>query len=130
MSRDLLTETIEATKDTSIVQVEGTSSMSYPPSYSSGSCPEAAGDITINQSIIDLGVDSASIKEESFTGETGLTLTLSETPIAAYDVEVFVNGVKQAETTDFSVSGKVVTLVTALIAADVTVVRYAYEVTS
>jgi hypothetical protein len=129
MGRDLLTETIEAVADYDYTtEEEDDSSMSYPPSYSAGSCPEPAGDITINQSIVDLGVGSGAISEQQFTGVTGTSLTLSHTPIATFDIELFRNGVKQAETADFTVSGTTVTLGSALTVDDLVIVRYAYEV--
>ena len=103
--------------------------MSYPPNYSAGSCPESAGDITVNQTVIDLGADQGAMKTDRFTGITGNALTLSFTPLDSYDVELSINGIDQAPLTDFTYVGTALTIVgDALVATDVVLVRYAYEV--
>ena len=104
--------------------------MAYPPNYSAGSCPESAGDITVNQTVIDLGADKGAMKTDRFTGITGNALTLSFPPLDSYDVELSINGVDQAPLTDFTYVGTALTLIgDALVAEDVVLVRYAYEVT-
>jgi len=102
----------------------------YPPNYSAGSCPESAGDITVNQTVIDLGADKGAMKTDRFTDVAGNALVLSFTPLDSYDIEISINGLDQAPTKDFTYVGTALTLIgDALIASDVVLVRYAYEVT-
>ena len=128
MGRDLLTETIAATADYDVVNVEGADAMSYPPSYSAGSCPEAVGEITVNETIIEIGGTAGRMKVDVFTGLTGLVATLTYEPITAYPCECTINGVTQAYGTDFTISGDVATHLVAFNAEDKVVYRYAYEV--
>jgi hypothetical protein len=127
MSRDLLEETIIAT-DKGMINEGDT--MSYPPNYTAGSCPEQVGDITINQTVIDLGADKGRIKTDRFEGMTGNVVDpLSFDPLDSYPVEVSINGIDQAPITDYTIAGRVITLVgDSLVPDDVVMVRYAYEV--
>ena len=102
----------------------------YPPNYSANSCPSGVSEITVNQTVVDLGADKGAMKTDRFTGITGNALTLSFTPLDSYDVELSLNGVDQAPLTDFTYVGTALTIVgDALVATDVVLVRYAYEVT-
>jgi len=97
------------------------------PSCYNQSCPENVATVTINQNILQLSTGDAEVTVEAFAAVSGLTVTLSGTPITGYAVKVWVNGVLQQETTHYSVSGTTVTFTFSLNADDVQV-EYAYEV--
>jgi len=126
MSRDLLIETILAT-DKGEVNGTGDTSMSYPPSYTTGSCPEKAGDITINQTTINLADGEGEIKLHDEQNFSGTELTLPFTPIAGYAPRVFVAGLLQSLTVHYTISGSVITFVNSLVEMDVQV-EYAVEI--
>ncbi len=112
MGRDLFTETIAAT-DKGEVNETG-ASMSYPPIYSTGSCPEKAGNITINKAVFSLNGEEAMIMIHDEPDFTGTELTLSFTPVAGYAPKVFVNGLLNSLTTHYTILGAVITFVNAL----------------
>jgi hypothetical protein len=77
-------------------------------------CPEAP-DITINNTVIESDGLAARTRQEvlgTAWNFVGATITLLYTPIAAASVNVFVNGVLQRLTVDYTLSGKVITFVT------------------
>lgn len=126
---DLFTETIEATADYSITNQEDDMSSCCSAQCCETSCPEAVSDITINQTVLNLADGEAQVVNEPFTGETGLTITLGNTPVTGFIPVVTRNGVMQKATRDYSISGTTVTFVETLVADDTVIVRYAYEVT-
>jgi len=138
MSRDLLEETIEDYKDRTPIadriynETGGAIMGAFPPSYSAGSCPEKAGDITINQTVIQLGAGDGAMKVDVLSiadfDITKKIATLSFTPYDSYPAEVEIKGVGQVPTTDYTIVGDTLTFIEALNDADIVIVRYAYEV--
>jgi hypothetical protein len=124
--KDTLAETALVT-DQGLTNEE--TDMVYPPNYSAGSCPESAGDITVNQNIIDLGASAGAEKVDTFTGITGTEVELSFTPLSTVSVKLFINGVHQENGVDFSILSKTVTLAEAVVADDELIFEYFYEVT-
>jgi hypothetical protein len=132
MGRDLFEETIIATDKGEINEAGDNTMGAFPPSYSAGSCPEKAGDITINQTIINVADGEGTLKVDKlefadFDAPTNKIAALSFEPIAAYPVEVEINGVGQVDAVDYTIVGTVFTLTEALPDGDVVIVRYAYE---
>jgi hypothetical protein len=75
---------------------------------------------------VTVGGGGASISRaaEDFTGSATDEFTLAAAPIDAGHVTVFVNGIRQRPTTDWSLSGSTITLTFTTDAADVVSVEY------
>lgn len=95
------------------------------------SCPEPVTTITISQTFLTLGGTTAIIEDysETLTVDT-VSVTLPYAPITGYAIEVYVNGLRQKLTDDYSISGTsgtIITFVNTLGSGDVVVVHYAHE---
>jgi hypothetical protein len=123
---DTLAETITLT-DTGLVNRSEDEDMTCPSTCCSTTCPETS-DVTVEETIVDIGSDVISeIETPSLTVGPPSTVTLAYTPVSGIDPMVFVNGVAQRETTDYSISAKVVTFVATLNAGDVVMISYYHE---
>lgn len=99
--------------------------MSSPRTFN-GSTPAEAASVTINQTIYQVGGGTGVISVYRDSSFSGTLLTLPYTPVAGYEIMVFVNGVLQSNTTDYSISGADITFVATLSTDDVQV-RYATD---
>lgn len=92
-------------------------------------CLPEAPDITVNQTVLQIGDIATLAKVELFTvadstAGAGLIFTLDFTPYSDESVLVLRNGVAQRLTTDYTVSDGVITLLDALLAGDSLEIRY------
>ena len=85
--------------------------------------------ITINATTVVLGANGVLWYSEVFaigdtTSGAGLVITLAHTPQSAANVNVYQGGLKQRPTTDYTITGAVITLATAMSATDQVLVWY------
>lgn len=96
---------------------------------SGDNCIPEAPDITVNEYTVTVGGTGANFHNDVFAlGDSaagaGLVFTLSHTPVQDANVVVMLNGSVQRPTTDFSISGTTLTMVSAIVAADTVQVYY------
>ena len=95
-----------STTDECYVQHRGVGTLNMTP---------AAG--SVNAAALQDNLRSGNV--DSFTATTGQTaFTLTETPLNAQSISVFVNGIYQKPTTNFTVSGTTLTLTAGAVAGD------------
>ena len=95
-----------STTDDCYVQHRGVGTLNMPP---------AAG--SVNAAALQDNLRSGNV--DSFTATAGQTaFTLTETPLNAQSISVFVNGIYQKPTTNFTVSGTTLTLTAGAVAGD------------
>ena len=88
--------------------------------------PTSSGDAA-NKSYVDAAALATTLIEESFTGSTSSSITLSQTPvITKFPFSLYKNGMKQLVTVDYSRTGTAVTLVASRASDDVFEAVYHY----
>ena len=103
----LLTDTIAATQDLSLT----TEDNDVPTCCATANpCSPYPVDVTINNTELTLAESGASWRQEVVTF-TALQATLTYTPISRYSVLLFINGVLQHNPADYTIVGKVITLI-------------------
>lgn len=100
-----LSDTITATTDTSVTN-EGTT-MAGCCSHINTCAPQPS-DVTINVTQIDIGDSVTAWRQEDVVPVANVA-TLTYTPVSAYNLIVFVNGVAQRNDEDYVLSGKTIT---------------------
>ncbi len=99
------------------------------------SCPQPVGTITFTQNIFEIDGVAAIIEtqEETGIGIVGAdpVITLDNVALTGFEIEVYINGVLQSLTTNYSINTartKVTLVDMTLEASDVVQIRYAHQV--
>jgi hypothetical protein len=110
-SSETLTDTIEATKDLTVVTED--SDVANCSTHVNTTCPSPA-DITINTTTINIASDPSLFKQEPIVFSSLGKATLAATPVSTTSLQLYINGIMQTMTTDYVVNGAVITLATNL----------------